>query len=179
MDFNDKKIITIKELSNNRIGILFINLLSIYSSKTFKKINEINFDNGKNSETDENESYEEDSDNQNEIVINFVELKNLDLVLWTTEAKILFYILIDSNYILSQTIDESIKQENKKEYFHMERFCSNNKDAYNINSVFQLENGNIVSCNTNGIKIYCKKDDKYELELSCPMDIEVKNAIEI
>ena len=41
LNFNDKKIITIKELSNNRIGILFVNLLSIYSSKIFKKINEI------------------------------------------------------------------------------------------------------------------------------------------
>ena len=38
LNFNDKKIITIKELSNNRIGILFVHLLSIYSSKTFKKI---------------------------------------------------------------------------------------------------------------------------------------------
>jgi len=69
LNFNDKKIITIKELSNNRIGILFVNLLSIYSSKIFKKINEIKLDNTlfQNSEKDEN-----NSDNKNEIVIDFI-----------------------------------------------------------------------------------------------------------
>jgi hypothetical protein len=178
LNFNDKKIITIKELSNNRIGILFVHLLSIYSSKTFKKINEIKLDNTlfQNSEKDE-----ENSDNKNEIVIDFIELKNLDLVLWTTKATILFYNLNDSNYTLSQTIKENIQKEEKKEeaYFYMERFYSNNKDDYNINSIYQLSNGNIVSCNTNGIKIYSKKNDKYELELNCPMDIEVIDAIEI
>ena len=65
-NFNDKKIITIKELSNNKIGILFVNILSFYSSKTFKKINEINLDITKNPEKNE-----EDSDNQNEIIMNF------------------------------------------------------------------------------------------------------------
>jgi len=178
LNFNDRKIIKIKELSNNRIGILFVHLLSIYSSKTFKKINEIKLDNTlfKNSEKDE-----KNSDNKNEIVIDFIELKNLDLVLWTTKATILFYNLSDTNYSLFQTIKENIQKEEKEEeeYFHMERFYSNNKDVYNINSIYQLSNGNIVSCNTNGIKIYSKKNDKYELELSCPMDIEVMNAIEI
>ena len=173
MNFDDKKIITVKELSNNRIGILFVKLLSIYSTKTFKKINEINLDNIKNSEKNE-----EDSDNQKEIVINFLELKNSDLVLWTTEANILFYKLSDSNYIFSQAINENTQKEEEKRYFHMERFYSNNKDDYNINSIFQLSNGNLVSCNTNGIKIYCNKNDKYELELNCPMDIEVISAIE-
>jgi len=180
INFSNKRIITIKELSNNRIGILFVNLLSFFSSKTFKKINEINLDDNpnKNSENNENENDEEDSDDENEKVINFVELKNLELVLWTTKAKILFYKLIDSNYTLFQTINENIKQEEQKEYFHFERFYSNNKDSYTINSIYQLSNGNIVSCNTNGIKIYCKKNDKYELEIDYSMDVEVKNAIE-
>ena len=178
LNFNDKKIITIKVLSNNRIGILFVHLLSIYSSKIFKKINEIKLDNTlfQNSEKDE-----KNSDNKNEIVIDFIELKNLDLVLWTTKATILFYNLSDSSYSLSQTIKENIQKEEKEkeEYFYMERFYSNNKDVYNINSIYQLSNGNIVSCNTNGIKIYSKKKDKYKLELRYPMDIEVMNAIEI
>ena len=182
LNFNDKKIITIKVLSKTRIGILFVNLLSIYSSKTFKKINEIKLDNTlfKNSEKDE-----KNSDNENEEVIDFIKLKYLYLVLWTTKATILFYNLsdCDSNYSLSQTIKENIQKEEEEEeeekYFHMERFYSNNKDDYNINSIYQLSNGNIVSCNTNGIKIYSKKNDKYELELSCPLDIEVMNAIEI
>jgi len=162
LNFNDRKIIKIKELSNNRIGILFVHLLSIYSSKTFKKINEIKLDNTlfKNSEKDE-----KNSDNKNEIVIDFIELKNLDLVLWTTKATILFYNLSDTNYSLFQTIKENIQKEEKEEeeYFHMERFYSNNKDVYNINSIYQLSNGNIVSCNTNGIKIYSKKNDKYDM----------------
>ena len=155
-----------------------MHLLSIYSSKIFKKINEIKLDNTlfQNSEKEEN-----NSDNKNEIVIDFIKLKNLDLVLWTTKATILFYNLCDSNYSLSQTIKENIQKEEKEEeeFFYMERFYSNNKDVYNINSIYQLSNGNIVSCNTNGIKIYSKKNDKYELELSYPMDIEVMNAIEI
>lgn len=88
-----------------------MHLLSIYSSKTFKKINEIKLDNTlfQNSEKDE-----ENSDNKNEIVIDFIELKNLDLVLWTTKATILFYNLNDSNYTLSQTIKENIQKEEKR-----------------------------------------------------------------
>ena len=52
-----------------------MHLLSIYSSKIFKKINEIKLDNTlfQNSEKEEN-----NSDNKNEIVIDFIELKNLD-----------------------------------------------------------------------------------------------------
>ena len=175
LNFNEK-IITIQELSNNRFGILFVNLLSIYSSKTLKKINEINLDSSlfQNSEKDEIES-----ENKKDIVIDFIELKNFDLVLWTTKATILFYKLTDNNYTLSQTISEKIQEEKKEEYFFRERFYSNNKDVYNINSIYQLTNGNLLSCNTNGIKIYTKKNDKYELELNYPMDIEVMLAIEI
>ena len=175
LNFNEK-IITIQELSNNRFGILFVNLLSIYSSKTLKKINEINLDSTlfQNSEKDEIES-----ENKKDIVIDFIELKNFDLVLWTTKATILFYKLTDNNYTLSQTISEKIQEEKKEEYFFRERFYSNNKDVYNINSIYQLTNGNLLSCNTNGIKIYTKKNDKYELELNYPMDIEVMLAIEI
>lgn len=175
LNFNEK-IITIQELSNNRFGILFVNLLSIYSSKTLKKINEINLESSlfQNSEKDEIES-----ENKKDIVIDFIELKNFDLVLWTTKAKILFYKLADNNYTLSQTISEKIQEEKKEEYFFRERFYSNNKDVYNINSIYQLTNGNLLSCNTNGIKIYTKKNDKYELELNYPMDIEVMLAIEI
>ena len=176
LNFDDKKIITVKELSNNRLGILFVNLLSIYSSKTFKKINEIKLDNtlSQKSEKDENEH-----ENKKEIVIDFIELKNLDLVLWTTNATIRFYKIADNNYTLSQTINENIQKEEKEEHFYRERFYSNNKDVYHINAIYQLENGNILSCNTNGIKIYCKKNDKYELDLNYPMDIEVMYAIEI
>jgi hypothetical protein len=176
LNFDDKKIITIKELSNNRLAILFVELLSIYSLKTFKKLNEIKLDNTlfQNSEKDEKES-----ENKNEIVIDLIELKNLDLVLWTTKDTILFYKFTDNNYTLSQKINENIQKEEKDDYFFRERFYSNNKDVYNINSIYQLTNGNILSCNTDGIKIYCIKNDKYELELNYPMDIEVINAIEI
>ena len=97
----------------------------------------------------------------------------------TTNATILFYKFTDANYILSQTIKESIQKEENKEYFFRERFYSNNKEAYNINSIYQLSNGNIVSFNTNGIKIYYEKNNKYKLELNYIMDIEVINVIEI
>ena len=178
LNFNEK-IITIKELSNNRFAILFVNLLSIYSSKTLKKINEIKLESTlfQNSEKDEKDEIE--SENKKDIVIDFIELKNSGLVLWTTKAIILFYKMIDNNYRLSQTVSEKIQKEKKEEYFFRERFYSNNTDVYNINSIYQLTNGNILSCNTNGIKIYSKKNDKYELELDYPMDIEVMLAIEI
>ena len=43
INFNNKYIIAVKELSNERIGILFEKSMSIFSSKTFIIINEIKF----------------------------------------------------------------------------------------------------------------------------------------
>ena len=43
INFNNKYIIAVKELSNERIGVLFEKSMSIFSSKTFIIINEIKF----------------------------------------------------------------------------------------------------------------------------------------
>ena len=93
-NFSFQNIITIKELSKNRIGILLnINSLLIYNSKTFNKISEIKINNS--------DDISNDNDNENlriknmmmlkskeEIVINFIELKNFNLVFWTFKKNI-------------------------------------------------------------------------------------------
>ena len=176
---------TIKELSKNRIGILLnINSLLIYNSKTFNKISEIKINN-----SDDNSN---DNDNENlriknmmmlkskeEIVINFIELKNFDLVFWTFK-KIFFYKPSEKGYILYQTIDESDeKPTNNYNYFHYYGRSNNNRDVYTINSIYQLKNDNLITCYTYGIKIYTKKNDNYILVSKHEADIEVKNLIEI
>ena len=56
--------------------------------------------------------------NRKEIIINFIVLKNSDLVFWTYK-KIYFYKLSKKEYILYQTIDESIdKPEKDYKNFH-------------------------------------------------------------
>ena len=174
INFNNKRIITIKELSKNHIGILFIdNLLTIYDSNTFTKINEIKIDINSSNNLEEN-------DNKNRI-INFIELKNSDLVFWTSQ-EIMFYKISEKGYISYQTINESIQEEKKDDdymFFRMERYSYNNKDRYTINSISELKNGNLVSCNSYGIKIYTKKNDNYILLLKHELDIEVVNSTEI
>ena len=174
INFNNKRIITIKELSKNHIGILFIdNLLTIYDSNTFTKINEIKIDINSSNNLEEN-------DNKNRI-INFIELKNSDLVFWTLQ-EIMFYKISEKGYISYQTINESIQEEKKDDdymFFRMERYSYNNKDRYTINSISELKNGNLVSCNSYGIKIYTKKNDNYILLLKHELDIEVVNSTEI
>ena len=166
-----ENIISIKELSKNSIGILFNNnTLSIYNSITFLKITEIKINNS--------HPMEKDSHDDEEKIINFIELKNFDLVFWTIK-KIFFYKLFENWYILYQTIDESTEkpQINYNNYYDL--FEGRNSNRLIINSIFQLQNGNIVSCGNFGIKIYSKKNDNYILFLKQETDIEVKNSIEI
>ena len=173
INFNNKKIITIKELSKKYIGILFIdNSFTIYDSNTFTKINEIKIDINSSDNLEEND---------NEIrIINFIELKNSDLVFWTSE-KIIFYKISEKGYISYQTINESIQEEKKDNnvFYRMERYSYYNKDTYKINSISELKNGNLISCNSYGIKIYTKKNDNYILLLKHELDFEVVNSIEI
>ena len=173
MNFLFKKIITIKELSKSRIGILFNNnSLSIYSSKTFRKINEIEIE--INDSSINNPNYDKK-------IINFIELKNSDLVFWTSK-NIFFYKLSDNKYIIYQTINEP-KHETKDEddlyQMFSYRHSYNNKNDYKINIICQLKNGNLISCSSFGINIYTKENDNYKLLSKHKIDVEVKNAIEI
>ena len=96
--FDKKKIINIKELSNGRIGILFEDSLLIENIKTSKKIDEIklpvimHYDEG---------------------IFEFIELKNSQLILWSSET-IYVYQIIDDKYNLYQNINESEEEKEKR-----------------------------------------------------------------
>ena len=159
INFNNKYIITVKELSNERIGVLFEKSMSIFSSKTFIIINEIKFNVSK-----------EDSDYRMKQPIDFFELKNNDLIILTSKF-IHFYKLSNNQYILNQTINESIQEKKQEEEFDF----SNGK----INSIFQSSNEKIISCNDLGFTIYCKKKDQYILDVRHKTNFEVINVLEI
>ena len=102
-------------LQNNRIGIICNNSLIIYSLYNFTEISRIIPEFPKN-------------ENENDYHLkNYIELKNKDLVLWTSRI-ILFYSLYDAIYV------------------------------YNI---IELENGNLVVCIYQGIKLYTKTRVQY------------------
>ena len=92
----ENPVININVLQNNRIGIIFYDSLIIYSLYTFLEISRIIpllLKNRKGNEGETQEAYN---------LKNFVELKNKDLVLWT--SKIIFF------YTLSGKIINYIKQ---------------------------------------------------------------------
>ena len=180
-----KRIITIKEISKNCIGILFDNnSLSIYNTNTFSKVNEIKI-NVPQIKEENDDGYYRRSRIPKEIAYNFIVLKNSDLVLWTLK-RIFFYKASekDFEYKQYQTIDES-KVEPKKDpndFFSYNSYRKYyNKDECTINSVYELSNGNLIICSTNCIEIYTKKaySDNYTLLSTADTEIEVKGAIEI
>ena len=93
-------------------------------------------------------------------------MKNLDLVFWTYED-FYFYYLSQKIYIKYQEINESNQEtendDSEFNYFRYERRIRE-RENYKINSICQLKNGNLVSCNSYGIKIYSKEKDKYILK---------------
>ena len=159
----DNNIISIKELSKDCLGILFKNdSFSIYNLNTFKKINEI-----------------EIICSKDKYINNFIVLENLDLIFWTDET-IYFYNLSEKNYIKHQEIDEYSQEKKDDEnesidYYRRRR----EKKNYKINSICQLKNSNLVSCNSFGIKIYSKENDKYILKSKKYTYDGFKNVIEI
>ena len=72
---------------------------------------------------------------------DFIELKNSDLVLWSHD-KIILYQMSGNKYQLYQNIKDL---EETKEIFLMK---------YEINSVYELSNENLVCCNSFGLYIY-------------------------
>lgn len=161
----DNDIRSVKELSKDCIGILFNNnSFSIYNSNTFKKLNEII------------------NCSKDNYIIGFIILENLDLVFWTDE-KICFYNLSEKKYVKYQEIDESIQEKkddvNEFFYFRYSRAGNKEKENYKINSICQIKNGNLVSCNSFGIKIYSKENDKYVLKSKKYKNDGFKNTIEI
>ena len=165
IDFDDNtEIIRVYELSNERIAIIIENEraeLKIYSLRTRKFINKI--------------SHEEP-------VKKFVELKNNDFVIYSLKKIYIYKLTNNNNYELYQTIDEYQQGTFKKKKKPMEDWGKGTtfREIYELNSIYELMNGNFISCNSYGIKIYKKnKEGKYELFFTKKIKIEVKNVIEI
>jgi hypothetical protein len=165
----DKKILKINELSNNRLGILLPDSLLIYNLNNLKKIDEIQL-------PFTGTCYDDDK------IFNFVELKNSDLVLLSSE-KILFYKTTEKSYQLNQTINgkeesEKDKKEGKEEDFIRYRYDEERKN-YEINSLYEMTNGKLVCCTSFGLEIYIKDKDKYILESKHKTEIDVRRVIEV
>ena len=159
-------ITSIHKLKNNNIGIIIdSNYLSFYSSNTFKLIHSI----------------EPQKDNSiiNQItyfsLIDFIELKNGDLFLWTSFI-IIIYKKSQKTYKLLQIINEKEQGTNYTKY---SSYGHNQTQYYDLNSLYELRNGDIVSCNSYGLKWYSKKDDKYILISMQKINMKVKKILEI
>ena len=102
--------------------------------------------------------------------VDFIELKNSDIVLWTSNI-ILIY---NKEYNLIQKIDE-------REHGNLcqrEDYDYDIVTYYYINSIYEMKNGKLVSCNFYGLKFY-KNIDKYNLILTEKMEINVHFIFEI
>ena len=175
-DEDEDEIISVHEISHNRIGILSLKSLSIYSLKTFFKIVQINYGNKKKLDFEE----------KKEILIyaNFLELKNFDLVLWTSK---LIYLLkfCNKKYILYQKINLLNKDmfvSKLDEILGKLGLFDINKNK--INSICELSNGNLIICLNSGLNIYhkikIKEKDIFEYKLLSEHEIyNVKNIIEL
>ncbi len=174
----NKNIIDIKEISKNYIGILLDNnSFSIYNTKTFNKINEIKFNVPKSEEKNNNNYYRE---NDEEIVYNFIILKNSDLVFWTIK-RIFFYKLSgnENEYVLYKTMEETYENSQKEDFdFYFGRNYSN-LDEPIINSVYELKNGNLITCISTCMKIYTKKNENYTFLSKIDTDTEIKKVFEV
>lgn len=97
---------------------------------------------------------------------NFYVLKNEDLLLWT--GMILFYYKKEENkYILYQSFNQ-FNEEEKPGLFQ----------NY-INNVLELDNDSFITCNTFGIRIYKKKNNKYNLVQKIKIFLEVYDCFKI
>ena len=147
----EERIFKINELSNKRFGILLSASLLVYNLNNFKKLYEIKL-------PIINQGYYDEKG-----ISDFIELKNSDLVLWSTE-KIFFYQLSENEYKQFQEIDIS---ETEK------------KGSFSINSIYELTNGKLICCNSFGLIIYTKINDKYIFESKHNIDTDIRRIIEI
>ncbi len=156
----------IHRLKNNNIGIIINKkYLSIYSLNTFKLICSI--EPTKNNEIINEVNYFR--------LLGFIELKNNDLLLWTSEI-IIIYKQIEKSYKLLQVINEFKQGTNYIEYDSDE---DSKTECYDLNSLHELRNGLVVSCNSYGLKFYSKNNNKYTLISKQAKEFNVENILEI
>jgi len=160
----EEKILKINELSNKRIGILLINSFLIYDLKNFKKLDEIKlpFSN----------------DYYNEGAFDFIELKNSDLAIYSAD-KILIYRISENKYQPYQTINVLEEKKEKVDENDEGYFLHSRSKKLEINSIYELTNGKLVSCCAYGLTIYSKANEKYECESKHEMEVDVRKIIEL
>ena len=147
----DNQIYSVYELSERRIAVLDRYLTDV-KIYSLKTGNIINKINKENIE-------------------KIIELKNKDIVLNSSHEIYIYKLLPNKKYELYQTINEL----NKGTRFHEEKF-----EYYNINSVYEMMSGDLVSCNSFGLKIYKKEENGlYKISIMKELGEEAKNVIEI
>ena len=184
MNFDTKVIIEIKELSNKRIGVLSKNSLSIYCSNTFRllceiepnrieypnppkdslpndedELNTFNFNtNNPLKRPSENKQYNGKKTilSFDENLIDFIELKNSDIVLWSSN-NILILKKNKNEYKFHQKIYEYENTNEDEESFS---YFPPHEYPYNINIINELRNGNLISGNSFGLILYTKDKNK-------------------
>ena len=155
-------LVTIHELSNKNLGILLAGRLIIITPNLFKIIKTIQ------PRYKEFHSVKQTSEDK---FIDFIELNNSDIVIWTSKV-ILIY---DKEYNLIQKIDE-YEQGHKTQRID---YDYDTVKYYEINSVSEMKNGQLISCNSYGLKFYEKENNKYNLISTEKMDMDVNYIIEI
>jgi len=156
----------IKEIGGGRILILFGKFFVILDLKTNKQICSIKgtFEKEKSFESRYYDNMFED----------FIELKNKNLILWSS-GKIFYYKNCGhNNYELSQVINELKQQINDTKLCQIGRVT-----IYDLHNIIELENKNLISCNSIGLKIYNFIDNEYKLIKVIRMDIDVENVFQI
>ena len=117
------------------------------------------------------------------LINGIIELKNNDLLIYSSRKIYIYKLAKNNNYELYQIIDEYKQGTFKKKKKPQEKWCEGNsrfKEIYELNSIYELMNGNLISCNSYGIKIYKKnKEGKYELFITKKIETEVHHVIEI
>ena len=113
------------ELSNQRIAAYGDYILKIYSLKTGRFITEIKLDS---------------------IINKITELKNKDILICSNNIIYFYKLLPNKHYGLYKIIDESKQGTYNKRLFSDEEY-------FDLFSVYELMNGNLLSCSSYGIKI--------------------------
>ena len=128
----------IKQIEDGRILILYRELFEIIDIKTKKHISKVTL------------KLEEESGTRyyDNMFRDFIELKNKDLVLWSS-GKIFYYNKIENNYKLCQIINELKQQKNRTEICQIGYV-----ELYDLYNVIELDNNTLLSCNSIGIKLY-------------------------
>ena len=184
INFDDNTdIYDVQELSNKRI---ISNRTKIYSLKTGKLINEISHNKCENKLKElqnndfvtyssrkiyiyklaKNNNYELyqtiqiiEENKYDKLIDGIIELKNNDLLIYSSRKIYIYKLAKNNNYELYQTIDEYKQGTYKKKEKPQEEWSEgidHFTKSYEINSIYELMNGNLISCNSYGIKIYKK-----------------------